>query len=251
MTHIAERVGFDRDEFYSRFWRTEPVVYRGLAAAVLSPAMTVEEAESIREALPVGDARLVSRADNQVYFINQVQDYSDRLGTACARFAERLGWPHCTADLSVTYAAGGGIGPHFDDSDNFVVQQLGEKSWQVGRPSDTPEDDQRRRMLNVAGFIPRARLTPAMPSARLLAGDVLYIPLFAPHCGEESGTGTAVSMSFTHNAENILTRYLAPALEYIRNDPRWWGALPLNVNDQDAAAAVASLNQALSDAIKL
>jgi hypothetical protein len=52
-------------------------------------------------------------------------------------------------DVMVSYAVdGGGVGPHFDQYDVFLVQGLGRRRWQVGGPCDQstallPHDDLR------------------------------------------------------------------------------------------------------------
>lgn len=85
-------------------------------------------------------------------------------------------------DVMVSYAVDrGGVGPHFDQYDVFLIQGLGRRRWQIGAPCD----DQ----------------TPLLPHAdlRLLAdfeptqewvlepGDILYVPPGIPHNGVAVG----------------------------------------------------------------
>ncbi len=40
-------------------------------------------------------------------------------------------------DVMVSYASdGGGVGPHFDQYDVFLIQGLGRRRWQIGGPCD-------------------------------------------------------------------------------------------------------------------
>lgn len=244
VTVIAERASMDLDEFYAEFWRARPVVYRGVGPGLLAPAVTHAESLAIRAAAPPEANRLVVRSDDRVFFVNQVDRDSRRIKQACAEFSRRMGWDHCTADLSVTDAADGGIGPHFDHSDNFVVQQQGVKHWRVGLPSDTPQAHRRLRMLDAEGFVPRAQESALVSAVDLRPGDVLYLPLFAPHRGEQAGCEPSVSVSLSYNAENALSRFLAPVLERLRDDPRWWQPLALDIANHPLRVAAARLEEA-------
>jgi 50S ribosomal protein L16 3-hydroxylase len=85
-------------------------------------------------------------------------------------------------DVMVTYAADeGGVGPHFDQYDVFLVQGLGRRRWQVGAPCDAtsallPHDDLRL----LADFRPTEEWI-------LEPGDILYVPPLVPHNGVAIG----------------------------------------------------------------
>lgn len=81
-------------------------------------------------------------------------------------------------DVMVSYAVDqGGVGPHFDQYDVFLVQGLGRRRWQVGAPCDDatellPHDDLRL----LANFEPTQEWV-------LEPGDVLYVPPGVAHNG--------------------------------------------------------------------
>ena len=85
-------------------------------------------------------------------------------------------------DVMVSYAAdGGGVGPHFDAYDVFLVQGLGQRRWRVGGPCDAatplrPHDDLRL----LADFTPLAEYV-------LDPGDILYLPPGIAHDGVAVG----------------------------------------------------------------
>jgi len=85
-------------------------------------------------------------------------------------------------DVMVSYAAdGGGVGPHFDQYDVFLVQGLGTRRWRVGAPCDAgaemlPHDDLRL----LARF-------EATDEWLLEPGDILYVPPGVPHDGVAVG----------------------------------------------------------------
>ena len=81
-------------------------------------------------------------------------------------------------DVMVSYATdGGGVGPHFDQYDVFLVQGLGKRRWQIGPTCDhaaelLPHDDLRL----LAGFEPTDEWL-------LEPGDILYLPPRIAHNG--------------------------------------------------------------------
>jgi 50S ribosomal protein L16 3-hydroxylase len=81
-------------------------------------------------------------------------------------------------DVMVSYAVeGGGVGPHFDQYDVFLVQGLGKRCWQLGGLCDQatellPHDDLRL----LASFEPTDEWI-------LEPGDILYVPPRIAHNG--------------------------------------------------------------------
>ncbi len=85
-------------------------------------------------------------------------------------------------DVMVSYAAdGGGVGPHFDQYDVFLIQGLGRRRWRVGALCDgdtelRPHDDLRL----LAHF-------EATEEWVLEPGDILYVPPRIAHDGVAVG----------------------------------------------------------------
>ncbi|AUW58841.1 cupin [Sphingobium sp. SCG-1] len=85
-------------------------------------------------------------------------------------------------DVMVSYASdGGGVGPHFDQYDVFLVQGLGKRRWQIGPQCDAttpllPHDDLRL----LANF-------EATDEWILEPGDILYVPPGFAHNGVAVG----------------------------------------------------------------
>jgi 50S ribosomal protein L16 3-hydroxylase len=81
-------------------------------------------------------------------------------------------------DVMVSYAVdGGGVGPHFDQYDVFLIQGLGRRRWRVGPVCDAatpllPHDDLRL----IADFV-------ATEEWILEPGDILYLPPRYAHDG--------------------------------------------------------------------
>ena len=81
-------------------------------------------------------------------------------------------------DVMVSYASdGGGVGPHFDQYDVFLIQGLGRRRWHIGGPCDAatpllPHDD--LRLLADFEVAQEWVLEP---------GDMLYVPPGLAHNG--------------------------------------------------------------------
>jgi 50S ribosomal protein L16 3-hydroxylase len=105
-------------------------------------------------------------------------------------------------DLMVSYASdGGGVGPHVDSYDVFLLQVAGVRRWRVGRVRDTTlRDDVPLKML--------ARFEPEH-EWHLEAGDLLYLPPGWGHDGEAAGGGCVTcSIGFRAPGRDELAREL-------------------------------------------
>jgi len=79
-------------------------------------------------------------------------------------------------DLMISFAtAGGGVGPHFDSYDVFLLQASGRRRWKIGRQKDlTLQEDVPLKILQ--NFEPEEEFV-------LEAGDMLYLPPRYAHDG--------------------------------------------------------------------
>ncbi len=94
-------------------------------------------------------------------------------------------------DIMVSFAeAGGGVGPHFDYYDVFIVQGMGRRRWQLGQRCDgsTPLDTS-SGMKILLDFEPTE-------SFDLEPGDVLYIPPGVAHHGVSHDASLSYSIGF-------------------------------------------------------
>jgi len=94
-------------------------------------------------------------------------------------------------DVMVSYACdGGGVGPHFDHYDVFLIQGQGRRRWQIGQLCDstsTLRQDTELRIL--ASFQPTAEHV-------LEPGDILYLPPRIAHQGISLGESLCYSVGF-------------------------------------------------------
>ncbi|CAN5381901.1 cupin domain-containing protein [soil metagenome] len=121
-------------------------------------------------------------------------------------------------DVMVSYATdGGGVGPHFDQYDVFLIQGLGQRRWQVGASCDgasalLPHDDLRL----LAHF-------EATDEWILEPGDILYVPPRVAHNGIAVG-GDCMTYSVGFRAPSrseLIAHYCDEVLDRLQDDDRY------------------------------
>ncbi len=105
-------------------------------------------------------------------------------------------------DLMVSYAVDqGGVGPHFDDYDVFLVQGMGTRLWQIG-----PQDD--KTLVEEAPLKILKNFQPA-EQWEVHAGDLLYLPPHWAHNGIAQGECMTYSVGFrSPNAQELGYEFL-------------------------------------------
>lgn len=111
-------------------------------------------------------------------------------------------------DLMVSYAApGGGVGPHLDSYDVFLLQGLGRRRWRFGRQRD---------LTSVPG-LPLRILQHFEPDrdVTLGPGDLLYLPPQVAHDGVAVDACTTLSIGFRAPATTELAQAF---LDHLRDE---------------------------------
>lgn len=153
-------------------------------------------------------------------------------------------------DLMISYATdGGGVGPHFDSYDVFLLQAHGKRRWRIGRQKDMSlRDDVPLKIL--AHF-------EAEEEWVLEPGDMLYLPPRYAHDGVAEGECMTYSVGFRSPNKGELTREILLRLadevqeglgEGIYKDPRQVAVTrPGEIPDALVDFARDALQEALSD----
>ena len=104
-------------------------------------------------------------------------------------------------DVMISFATdGGGVGPHFDSYDVFLLQAQGQRRWRIGKQKDlTLQKDVPLKIL--ANFAPEQEFV-------LDAGDMLYLPPLYAHEGVAVGECMTYSIGFRAPAQLELAREL-------------------------------------------
>lgn len=141
-------------------------------------------------------------------------------------------------DLMISYATdGGGVGPHFDSYDVFLLQVHGRRRWRIGRLDDD-------RLLDGVPLKILAHFH-AEEEHVLEPGDMLYLPPRWAHDGVAEGECMTASIGFrAPRREELLREVLVRELEACEADED----SPLYRDPRQAATATpARMPQALQD----
>lgn len=214
--------GLTPTQFMRRHWHKKPLLVRG-AVAGIAPVMSRsqlfdlasrDEVESrivsqergawrIRRG-PFGRRAIPPVSRPQWTLLVQGVDLHD--GRAHDLLQQFTFIPHARLDdLMVSYATdGGGVGPHFDSYDVFLLQVQGKRRWRIGRQTDlTLRDDVPLKVL--ANFAPEEEHV-------LEPGDMLYLPPRWAHDGIAEGECQTYSIGFRSPSRGELARALLERL---------------------------------------
>jgi 50S ribosomal protein L16 3-hydroxylase len=108
-------------------------------------------------------------------------------------------------DVMISYATdGGGVGPHFDSYDVFLLQAHGRRRWRIGRQKDLSLlPDMPVKIL--ANFVPEQEFV-------LEPGDMLYLPPHYAHDGIAEGECMTYSIGFRSPSKGEMARELLQCL---------------------------------------
>lgn len=189
---------FQADEFLAQYWQRRPCLLRGgfaqfedlIEPEILAGLAMEEDADSrvVRRAVnadnstswqvehgPFSDYEAFGDS-HWTLLVQSVNEWLPAVGQLLTAFDFLPQWR--IDDVMVSFScAEGGVGPHLDQYDVFIIQGAGRRRWQVG---------ERQNMTN---YQPCADLTlvkepfTAVIDAELEPGDVLYIPAGCPHDG--------------------------------------------------------------------
>ncbi len=108
-------------------------------------------------------------------------------------------------DVMISYATnGGGVGPHFDSYDVFLLQAHGQRRWRIGRQKD----------LSLVEGLPLKILAHFEPEEEYVLdpGDMLYLPPRWAHDGVAVGECMTYSIGFRQPGRGELARELLQRL---------------------------------------
>ena len=216
---LATLGGMSVDEFMSVYWHRKPLLIRQAMPNFRSPispdevldvAFTDEaQARLIRKSIkPSGDSWRLDRAPLDFIPSLKTKNWTVLLQGADTEWdsiAKLLGQFRFIADarlddLMISVASdGGGVGPHIDSYDVFLLQAHGRRHWRWGKPKNaqaTLVPDQPLKILQ--NFTPTSEAT-------LAPGDLLYLPPGFAHDGVAQGVCMTFSIGFRSASRKELT----------------------------------------------
>jgi 50S ribosomal protein L16 3-hydroxylase len=214
--------GLSPRQFMKRHWQKKPLLVRG-AVPGFQPLLSRAELFGLASRDEV-ESRLVSRAGAKWSFrrgpfqrralpplsqpawtllVQGVDLHDPRAHELLARF--RFVPQARLDDLMISYASdGGGVGPHVDSYDVFLLQAQGRRRWRIGRQSDA----------TLLSGVPLKILANFRPEEEYLLepGDMLYLPPGWAHDGVAQGECQTCSIGFRSPAGAELARELLQRL---------------------------------------
>lgn len=196
--------GISPETFLAEYWQKKPLLVRNALPGIDS----LLDRESL--------LALASNEDMESRFVSQAQGWDMRHGPFSRRELLRQAKPWTVLvqsvnlalpagddllrdfnfipyarldDLMVSYATdGGGVGPHFDSYDVFLLQGMGQRRWRIGRQKDK----------TLIPDLPVRILQNFRPSQDIVVnpGDLLYLPPEWAHDGVAVGECMTFSVGF-------------------------------------------------------
>ena len=120
-------------------------------------------------------------------------------------------------DLMISFAVpGGGVGPHFDNYDVFLLQAHGHRRWQIGQMCDADSP-----LLPHADLKILAQFEPTDEWV-LAPGDMLYLPPCLAHCGTAEDDCMTYSVGFrAPSAAEVLTHFTDFLGQFLPDEERY------------------------------
>lgn len=225
---------FDAETFLRDYWQKKPLFIRnpwnewrnplqpdelaGLACEddIESRLVVQTDHEWKVEPGPLGESRFGDLGNKHwTLLVQAVDHYVSQVAELIRPFRFIPNWR--IDDVMVSYAAeDGGVGPHFDQYDVFLIQGLGKRRWQVGAVCDensklVPND----QLKLLAEF-------EASDEWVCETGDILYIPPGLSHNGVAIGQDCMTySIGFRAPSQSELLSHWVDELPAIIDDDRY------------------------------
>ncbi len=215
------KLNLDIPAFLQDTWQKQPRVFRQAIPHFSDPiepdelaGLALEDGVSSRVVIRDG-ARWYSEAGGREDYselgerdwqllVQAVNHHHAPAQAFCAPFRFLPDWRF--DDLMVSFAVpGGGVGPHIDNYDVFIIQGQGSRRWQVGNPGHHRPRPDCPGMALVEDFDPVIDVT-------MQPGDLLYIPPGFPHCGQTLTPSLSYSLGYRAPSQQELLSALADHL---------------------------------------
>ncbi|WP_111980269.1 cupin domain-containing protein [Algibacillus agarilyticus] len=213
---------FDPQDFLDKYWQKKPVLLKGLFEHFSDPIEPDELAGLAAE--QEVESRVIARNGNDWQVEHgPFDDYSEFGENGWTLLVQAVDhwWEEGVDlvdafrfipnwridDLMVSFSTpNGGVGPHLDQYDVFIVQGQGKRHWRVGEQQVLDEKIPHPDLLQVSEF-------DACIDEVLEPGDVLYIPPGCPHEGYAIENALNYSIGFrAPNQQDLISSFADYAL---------------------------------------
>ncbi|SDI16175.1 cupin domain-containing protein [Pseudomonas panipatensis] len=227
--------GISADEFLRDYWQKKPLLIRQAIPGFESPldpdelaGLALEEviesriviehgktpwelrrgpfSEETFKELPESDWTLLVQAVDQ--FVPEVAELLEH-------FKFLPSWR--IDDIMISYAApGGGVGPHFDNYDVFLLQGHGRRRWKIGQTCDADSPLLQHPDLRILAQFEESQDWVLEP------GDMLYLPPRVAHYGIAEDECMTYSVGFrAPSAAEVLTHFTDFLAQFLSDEERY------------------------------
>jgi len=199
------QLDLDWDDFLARYWQKRPVLLKRGFKNFIDPLSPDELAGLAMESEV--DSRLVSHEKgrwqvshgpfesyehlgetNWSILVQAVDHWHEPSARLMRPFRQIPDWR--MDDLMVSFSVpGGGVGPHLDQYDVFIIQGTGRRRWRVGEKIAMKQHSPHPDLLQVEPF-------DAIIDEEMEPGDIIYIPPGFPHEGYSLENAINYSVGF-------------------------------------------------------
>lgn len=213
-------------EFLSQYWQKKPLLIKNGFENFQDP-ITAEELAGLAMEESIESRIITNQNDNWDSHHGPFEDFSHLKPTHSTLLVQAVDHWHPESaqllepfrfipnwridDLMISFSSPkGGVGPHLDQYDVFIVQGEGKRHWRVGMPQPAlKEVIPCKSLLQVENF-------EACIDVVLEPGDILYIPPGCPH--EGYAVENAINYSIGFRAPNQTDMLSSFADHLIDND---------------------------------
>lgn len=250
--------GLTPEQFMKRHWQKKPLLIRQalpdmkplIERSQLLEMVESEEVESrliVRKGAkwnlkkgPMGRKSLPSlKTPDWTVLIQGVDLHNDAVHSLLQQF--RFVPDARLDDLMISFATeGGGVGPHFDSYDVFLLQAQGQRKWRIGR----------QKKYELQEGVPLKILKDFKPEAKFVLnpGDMLYLPPGYAHDGVAVGECMTYSVGFrVPRSAELASELLMGLSEEMTEDQGTASDLLYQDPHQAAAIQDASVPKALQE----
>jgi 50S ribosomal protein L16 3-hydroxylase len=237
--------GISAREFLRDYWQKKPLLIRQAIPAFESPVspdelagLSLEDEVESRLVIEHGDSPWELRRGpfaEDVYQNLPERDWTllvqavDQLVPEVAELIEHFRFlPNWRIDdVMVSFAApGGGVGPHFDNYDVFLLQAHGQRRWRLGQICDGDSPTLQHADLRILADFQGTDEWVLEP------GDMLYLPPRLAHYGTAENACMTYSLGFrAPSAAEVLTHFTDFLAQFLPDEERYSDADLVPVED--------------------
>ncbi|WP_417788261.1 JmjC domain-containing protein [Stutzerimonas xanthomarina] len=237
--------GISAREFLRDYWQKKPLLVRQAIPGFESPVspdelagLSLEEEVESRLVIEHGDTPWELRRgpfSEDTYQGLPERDWTllvqavDQLVPEVAELIEHFRFlPNWRIDdIMVSFAApGGGVGPHFDNYDVFLLQAHGQRRWRIGQMCDSESAMLKHADLRILADFQGTDEWVLEP------GDMLYLPPRLAHFGTAEDACMTYSLGFrAPSAAEVLTHFTDFLAQFLPDEERYSDADLLPIDD--------------------